>query len=152
SSALWIHSASLSEFSLRFFSSTCWSAMAMATWVLTCMSWFCMSRITCLIIFSGSSALSIRSFRFARINVQTLANKAIEPPLAFYFDRAIRPRGLVANQSYLRKQLREGDSGESFHQRRDLRRHGRHVAGDLVETGGAAVARRHHGNLIDIGK
>src|SRR5580658_1842009 len=51
--------------------------MAMATWVLTCKSWLCMSRMTCLIIFSGSSALSIRSFRFARTKVETRSSNAI---------------------------------------------------------------------------
>src|ERR1051325_1673339 len=51
--------------------------MAMATCVFTCMSWFCMSRITCFNIFSGSSALSIRSLRFARTRVETLSNSAI---------------------------------------------------------------------------
>src|SRR5271157_60988 len=51
--------------------------MAIATCVFTCRSWFCMSRITCLIIFSGSSALSIRSLRFARTNVETRSSNAI---------------------------------------------------------------------------
>src|SRR5579862_689293 len=51
--------------------------MAMATCVLTCRNWFCMSRITCLIIFSGCSALSIRSFRFARTNVETRSSNAM---------------------------------------------------------------------------
>src|ERR1700730_1420778 len=45
--------------------------METATWVLTCKYWFSMSRITCLIILSGSSAWSIMSFRFARIRVLT---------------------------------------------------------------------------------
>src|ERR1700731_796716 len=36
-----------------------------------------MSRITCLIIFSGSSALSIRSLRLARTNVETRSSKAM---------------------------------------------------------------------------
>src|SRR5581483_1295576 len=39
-----------------------------------------MSRITCLIIFSGSSALSIKSFRLARTSVETLSNSAITTP------------------------------------------------------------------------
>src|SRR6202040_4021557 len=51
--------------------------MAMATCVLTCKSWLCMSRITCLIIFSGSSALSIRSLRLARTKVETRSSNAI---------------------------------------------------------------------------
>ncbi len=51
--------------------------MAIATCVLTCRSWFCMSRITCLIIFSGSSALSMRSLRFARTKVATRSSSAM---------------------------------------------------------------------------
>src|SRR5262249_51419282 len=77
SSALCIHSAILCSFSLSFFSSRCWSAMEIATCVFTCRSWFCMSRMTCLIIFSGSSALSIKSFRLARIRVVTRSSNAI---------------------------------------------------------------------------
>src|ERR1051325_5742811 len=41
-----------------------------------------MSRITCLIIFSGSSALSIRSLRLARTRVETLSSNAITTPFA----------------------------------------------------------------------
>src|ERR1700719_4585182 len=36
-----------------------------------------MSRMTCLIMISGCSALSISSFRFARIKVETLSSNAI---------------------------------------------------------------------------
>src|SRR6478609_3989140 len=43
-----------------------------------------MSRITCLIMISGCSALSINSFKFARIKVETLSSNAITPPK--YFD------------------------------------------------------------------
>src|SRR6476646_1293244 len=42
-----------------------------------------MSRITCLIMISGCSALSINSFKFARINVETLSSNAITPPNRF---------------------------------------------------------------------
>src|SRR4051812_26603412 len=49
----------------------------MATCVFTCMNWFCISRMTCLIIFSGFSARSTMSFRFARINVETRSSNAI---------------------------------------------------------------------------
>src|SRR5918996_5844371 len=153
-SALRIHSASLSEFSFCFFSNTCWSAIAMATWVFTCMSWFCISRITCLIIFSGSSALSIRSFRLARISVDTLSNKAIKPPI-YWFGRLglfARFGRFVSDQSNLGKQLGELHSGERFEQRWNLRRHLRHVTGNLVHAGGIAVARRHHRDLVDISK
>src|SRR5882724_3770658 len=52
--------------------------MAIATCFLTCKSWFCMSRMTCLIIFSGSSALSIRSLRLARTKVETRSSNAIK--------------------------------------------------------------------------
>src|ERR1700739_289481 len=45
--------------------------MDTATCVFTCRYWFSISRITCLIIFSGSSARSIMSLRFARIKVLT---------------------------------------------------------------------------------
>src|SRR5215469_12980458 len=54
--------------------------MAIATWVFTCNNWFSMSRMTCLIITSGCSALSIKSFRLARINVDTRSSSAIVPP------------------------------------------------------------------------
>src|SRR5947209_7476605 len=42
-----------------------------------------MSRMTCLISFSGFSALSTRSLRLARINVETLSSNAITPPNPF---------------------------------------------------------------------
>src|SRR6267378_2081246 len=45
--------------------------MDTATCVFTCKYWFSISKITCLIIFSGSSARSIMSFKFARIKVPT---------------------------------------------------------------------------------
>src|SRR5207237_10406537 len=51
--------------------------MAIATCVFTCKSWFCMSRMTCLIIFSGCSARSIRSLRFALTKVDTRSSNAI---------------------------------------------------------------------------
>src|SRR6266566_8990306 len=51
--------------------------MAIATCVFTCKSWFCMSRMTCLIIFSGCSARSIRSLRLARTKVDTRSSNAI---------------------------------------------------------------------------
>src|SRR5216683_1702467 len=70
-SALCIQSFPESSFSRHFFSSMCWSAMETATCVLTWRYWFSMSRITCLIIFSGSSARSTMSLIFARISVPT---------------------------------------------------------------------------------
>src|SRR5580700_6381793 len=67
--------------------------MAMATCVLTCSNWFCISRITCLIIFSGSSALSMRSFKFARTSVDTRSSSAIIVLLS-KFTQVDRPGGL----------------------------------------------------------
>src|SRR5438270_6838012 len=57
--------------------------MAMATCVFTWSNWFSMSRMTCLIMISGCSALSISSFKFARIKVETLSSNAITPPKSF---------------------------------------------------------------------
>src|SRR5262245_60760364 len=154
-SALRIHSASLSAFSFCFFSSTCWSAMAMATWVFTCMSWFRISRVTCLIIFSGSSARSIRSFRLARINVDTLSNKAIQTSYLLVkslLGLFVRLGRLVSNHLHLGKQLRELHSGKRLEQCGDLRGHSGHVARDLVHARGTAVARGHDRDLVDVGK
>jgi len=39
-----------------------------------------------LIIFSGFSDLSIKSFKFARINVETRSSSAITPPNFTFFD------------------------------------------------------------------
>src|SRR5208282_5521224 len=69
-------------------SSRCWSAMAMATCVLTCKSWLFMSRMTCLIIFSGSSALSIKSLRLARTKVETRSSNAIRGSFASVVGRS----------------------------------------------------------------
>src|SRR5882724_75835 len=76
-SARRIQSAAFSSFSFCFLSRRCWSARASATCVLTCRSWFCMSMMTCFSIFSGSSALSMRSLRLARTNVETRSSSAI---------------------------------------------------------------------------
>src|SRR6266568_8910459 len=88
--------------------------MAIATCVFTCKSWFCMSRMTCLIIFSGCSARSIRSLRLARTKVDTRSSNAIgdsfhdhvrtAAPLQFTQGRlsAVRPneaRRLTADSS-----------------------------------------------------
>src|SRR5882672_9664630 len=82
-SALRFQSEILSSFSFCFFSSRCWSAIAIATCVFTWSNWFSMSRMTCLIMISGCSALSINSFKFARTNVETLSSNAITPPNHF---------------------------------------------------------------------
>src|SRR5208283_2794532 len=117
SSALRIHSLILSSFSSFFFSSKCWSAIAIATWVLTCKSWLFMSRITCLIIFSGSSALSIRSFRFARTNVETRSSNAIRDSFSSVVDDSVVGRSslvvrfLVPDATYQRDRDVGGDSG-----------------------------------------
>src|SRR5271157_1399773 len=66
--------------------------MAMATCVLTCKSWLCMSRMTCLIIFSGSSALSIRSLRLARTKVETRSSNAIWDSFALVVDDSVAGR------------------------------------------------------------
>src|SRR5579863_6103891 len=123
-----------------------------------------MSRITCLIIFSGSSALSIRSLRFARTSVETLSSSAIlrlascdfyllNLPLAsafFAFSAPVRPGGLVSDGTHLPEQLRELHARERFEQRRDLRRHLGYVAGNLAHAGGVAVARGNNRDLVDI--
>src|ERR1700752_3822083 len=44
-----------------------------------------MSRFTCLIIFSGSSALSIRSLRLARTNVETRSSNAMANSFFFFW-------------------------------------------------------------------
>src|SRR5580658_514043 len=62
--------------------------MAIATCVLTCKSWLFMSRITCLIIFSGSSALSIKSLRLARTKVETRSSNAIWDSFALVVGRS----------------------------------------------------------------
>src|SRR5580704_1651903 len=49
-----------------------------------------MSRITCLIIFSGSSALSIRSLRLARTNVETRSSNAMMD--SFFFANCLPER------------------------------------------------------------
>src|SRR6476646_9878497 len=55
-----------------------------------------MSRMTCLIMTSGCSALSISSFKFARISVETLSSNAITPPQSFRLASSVtsykRPR------------------------------------------------------------
>src|SRR5438132_5675425 len=52
--------------------------MAAATWVFTWMSWLCMSIKYCLIIFSGSSALSSMSLMLARTSWVTRSRRVIE--------------------------------------------------------------------------
>src|SRR5689334_9634920 len=54
-----------------------------------------MSRITCLIIFSGSSARSIRSLRFARTSVATRSSTAIAV-LPFFSARGVPPHAHCA--------------------------------------------------------
>src|SRR5262244_86430 len=89
--------------------------MAIATCVFTCKSWFSMSRMTCLIIFSGCSALSIKSFRLARISVETRSSNAINPPSQPFVSRSLflvrdtRPRLVpVKVQHELHCEQREG--------------------------------------------
>src|ERR1700730_12195771 len=107
--------------------------MAIATCVLTCRSWFCMSRMTCLIIFSGCSALSTKSLRFARTSVETLSSSALMLTpyfLAFTFQslgavscgwwQCIRSRRLIAYVAYLGQQLTHAHPRKRFEQCRDL--------------------------------
>src|SRR3954469_22285030 len=75
--------------------------MAIATCVFTWRSWFCMSRMTCLIIFSGSSDLSIMSLRLARISVETLSSNAMtkllgKPPHGFRLSALAASNGQLA--------------------------------------------------------
>src|SRR5882757_8944654 len=62
--------------------------MDTATCVFTCKYWFSISRITCLIIFSGSSARSIMSFRFARIKVPT---RSKSPMIFLLYKKTVSP-------------------------------------------------------------
>src|SRR5215813_10022555 len=68
--------------------------METATCVLTCKYWFSISRITCLIIFSGSSARSIMSLRLARISVPTLSKS----PISFSFPNSLGAQKSKANR------------------------------------------------------
>src|SRR5579863_3793715 len=137
--------------------------MLIATWVLTCMSWFSISRMTCLTIFSGSSARSMRSFRLARRSVPTLSNSAmidsflflVGKPLAYargcdslwFF--AVRPRRGVSDGSHLREQLGHLHARERLEERRDLRGHLRQIASDFVHARRIA-AGRDNGDLVHV--
>src|SRR5271163_3681423 len=77
SSALRRQAIAASSCSFFFFSSRCWSAIAMATWVFTWSSWFSISRRSWRTVFSGFSALSIRSFTFARSRIETRSSNAM---------------------------------------------------------------------------
>src|ERR1700721_3934995 len=114
--------------------------MEMATCVLTCSSWFSMSRMTCLIIFSGSSALSIRSLRFARMSVETRSKSAMlvapiyivaargpwGPRRILHLPHAlrltIRLGRFLADSADLRAQLAHIHTRERFEESRYLRR------------------------------
>src|SRR6476660_5737572 len=93
--------------------------MATATWVLTWSSWFSISRMTCLIIFSGSSARSIRSLRFARTSVATRSSTAMSHPR----------RLAVANLAHAREQVRHRYAEEAL-------AGGRHLGGDFGHAAG----------------
>src|SRR4051794_30725424 len=109
-----------------------------------------MSRITCLSIFSGSSALSTRSLRLARMRVETRSMRAMTYLLRFRLnwrlDGNLRRVGsdglgrLVADRAGVGEQLLQIHPAERLEEGRDLRRHPGHVAGDLVDAGGIAVA------------
>src|ERR1041385_7647123 len=80
-----------------------------------------MSRITCLSIFSGSSAFSTRSLRFARMSALTRSMSDIVYLLCL-FDRHLRIDA-VGNRFHVLEQLRHLHAGERFEQRRHLRGH-----------------------------
>src|SRR5271157_5989724 len=106
-----------------------------------------MSRITCLISFSGSSALSTRSLRFALTSVATRSINAITCLLYFVGKRGragpvpascssalrtgLRLLRSRANRPYLAEQLAHLHARQRLEQRRHLRGDLGHVAGDL---------------------
>src|SRR5437016_2424308 len=100
-----------------------------------------MSRITCLIMVSGFSALSMRSLRLARISVETRSKSAMVcsflycPLLRRAFGFVVRLGRLIANQSHFREQVAQGHTRERFEKCGNLRRHLRYVSCNLVEAG-----------------
>src|SRR6266498_3672955 len=121
----------------------------MATCVFTCMSWFSMSWITCRSMTSGSSALSTRSFKFARISVVTRSKSAIFVLLPGRSLHSIVGFGrLVPDQPHLREQLVERHAREGLEKCGNLRRHLCDVAGNLMHAGRIAVARGDDGDAI----
>src|SRR3954466_10333182 len=110
----------------------------MATCVFTCRSWFSMSRITCLIIFSGSSARSIKSLRFARTSVATRSSTAMSHPR----------RLAVANLAHTREQIRHRHARERLDEGRHLRGDFGQVVGYLVHSRRAVAAGGDDGDLV----
>src|SRR5579872_1210192 len=134
--------------------------------------------------FSGSSAFSTRSLRFARMSVLTrssnamvlllfhdvrslrrtfviccLKNAALKKArsgigptgrvsLAFFLVRGFF--GLVADLAYLAEQILHLHTAQCLEERGHLCGHFRHVAGDLVHSGGTVVAGAHDGDLIHL--
>src|SRR5712691_13314777 len=121
------------------------------------MSWFSMSRITCLSIFSGSSALSMRSLRLARMSAETRSMSAMTSSNSSLglFDRDLRVDGqrlpaLVADRLDATKELGHLHARKRLEERRHLSRHLGHVAGDLVGAGSVAIARGDDRDLVDL--
>src|SRR5262249_61192830 len=99
-----------------------------------------MSRMTCLIIFSGCSALSIKSFRLARISVETRSSNAINPPSQPFVSRSLflvrdtRPRLVpVKVQHELHCEQREGCKKQD--QRQEQPQRLKESAYDIVDKG-----------------
>src|SRR5215471_2822571 len=90
--------------------------MAIATWDFTCNNWFSMSRMTCLIITSGCSALSIKSFRLARIKVDTRSSSAIVPPNEL-FARSFRTGADLQGRLEVEHLVQQNHSGQHQNQR-----------------------------------
>src|SRR5579871_4779317 len=110
-----------------------------------------MSMITCLIIFSGSSALSTRSLRFARTKVETRSKSAISTSLdsrCLRITAPIRLRRFVADGPDLAQQIRHLHARKGLEQRRNLRRHFGDIAGDFVQAGGIAIPRGNNRDLV----
>src|SRR4051812_9565890 len=129
--------------------------MAMATCVLTCMNWFCMSRRSCLSSFSGSSALSTKSFRFALISVVTRSSNGILFPPSGPWCRAVSlPIGTraVIDPPYLSQQFGHLHSRQRLKERRNLGCHFGHIASNFVHAGSSAFAGGHDCDLVYIGK
>src|ERR1700677_2508793 len=151
--ALFFQFAVAASCSAVFFSSKCWSAIAIATWVLTCSSWFSISSTSCLSIFSGSSALSIKSLRLARRRVVTRSMSA----MSFSFRSTPRCVGRVTictrvYLSHIRHQIGHFHSTERFEKSRDLRGNFGHFAGYLMRADVAILARGDDGDFIYLGQ
>src|SRR5271163_1948839 len=129
--------------------------MAMATCVFTCSSWFSISSTSCLSIFSGSAALSIRSLRLARRRVVTRSISAMAFILSFtgwvLTSRRVVPIAVCVrfHLFHVCHQVRHLHPAERFKQSRDLGGYLGHLAGELVRTD-TSVAGGDDGDLIHL--